>query len=94
MSVISTPIPESKPKGIEPVISLRGVSWQTYRALMAEVGDDRGWRIAYELGVLELRMPLLKHEAPKRLLENFIETVADELEMEVLEAGALTLELE
>ncbi|NES23081.1 MAG: Uma2 family endonuclease [Symploca sp. SIO3E6] len=94
MSLISTPIPESKPKGIEPVIPLRGVSWQTYKALMAEVGDDRGWRIAYELGVLELRMPLLKHEAPKRLLENFIETVADELEIEILEAGALTLERE
>ena len=94
MSIISTAIPESKPKDIEPVIPLRGVSWQTYRKLMAEVGDDRGWRIAYDLGVLELRMPLLKHEAPKRLLENFIETVADELEMEILEAGALTLERE
>lgn len=94
MSLISTPIPESKPKGIEPVIPPRGVSWQTYRALMAEVGDDRGWRIAYNPGVLELRMPLLKHQAPKGLLENFIETVADELEMEILEVGALTLERE
>jgi Uma2 family endonuclease len=94
MSAISTAIPESKSTGIEPVIPLRGVSWQTYRALMTEVGDDRGWRIAYDLGLLELRMPLLKHEAPKRLLENFIETVADELEMEILEAGALTLERE
>jgi len=61
---------------------------------MADVGDDRRWRMAYELGLLELRMPLLKHEAPKRLLENFIETVADELEMEILAAGVLTLERE
>jgi Uma2 family endonuclease len=94
MSLVSTAIPETKSKTLEPIIPLRGVSWQTYKALMTEVGDDRGWRITYDLGVLELRMPLLKHEAPKRLLENFIETVADELEMEILEAGALTLERE
>lgn len=94
MSLISPLIPESKSRDIGQIIALRGVSWQTYKALMTEVGDDRGWRIAYDLGVLELRMPLLKHEAPKRLLENFIETVADELEIEILAAGALTLERE
>jgi Uma2 family endonuclease len=92
MSVTSKSMPESQSTGVEPLISLRGVSWQIYKALMTDVGDDRGWRITYDLGILELRIPLLKHEAPKRLLENFVETVADELEIEILEAGALTLE--
>ncbi|MGA9382503.1 MAG: Uma2 family endonuclease [Phormidium sp.] len=75
-------------------IVMRGVSWQTYKQLMAEVGDDRAWRIAYDQGVLETRMPLLEHEVPKGLLESFIEAVADELEIEVLKAGSLTLERE
>jgi Uma2 family endonuclease len=92
MNLLTTPNVETQVNSSEPLIPLRGISWNTYKILMAEVGDDRAWRITYDQGVLELRMPLLKHEAPKRLLENFIETVADELGLEMLEAGALTLE--
>lgn len=77
-----------------PLIVMRGVSWQTYRALMAEVGGDRVWRIAYDRGVLELRMPLEEHEKPKGLLESFVEAIADELEIEVRKLGSLTLERE
>ena len=73
---------------------LKGVSWQTFKALMAEVGDDRAWRIAYDEGVLELRMPLQEHEVPKGLIESFVEAIADELEIEVMKLGALTLERE
>ncbi len=78
----------------EPVVTLRGVSWQTYKALMADVGDDRAWRIAYDRGVLEIRMPLPKHEEPKRLIESFIEALVDELGIEIRSLGALTLERE
>ncbi|HBL11214.1 MAG TPA: hypothetical protein DD379_07370 [Cyanobacteria bacterium UBA11162] len=76
----------------EPIVTLRGVSWQTYKALMADVGDDRAWRIAYDRGVLEIRMPLQKHEVPKILIGNFVTAIADELEIEIMELGALTLE--
>lgn len=41
---------------------MRGISWQTYKALMSEVGDDRDWRITYDRGILEIRMPLEEHE--------------------------------
>jgi Uma2 family endonuclease len=73
---------------------LRGVSWVTYQSLMAEVGDGRAWRIAYAAGVLELRMPLEEHEEPKRLLEDFITALVDELGIECRSLGALTLERE
>lgn len=75
-------------------VLMKGVSWDTYTKLMAEVGDDRAWRITYDRGVLEIRMPLLEHEVPKGLLESFIEAIADELAIEVLKAGSLTLERE
>lgn len=75
-------------------ILMRGVSWQTYKTLMAEVGDDRAWRISYDRGVLEIRMPLEEHEEPKGLLESFVEAAADELEIEVRKLGALTLDRE
>lgn len=75
-------------------VVLKGVSWSTFKALLADVGDDRAWRIAYDRGVLEIRMPLLEHEVPKGLIESFIEATADELEIEVMKAGSLTLERE
>ncbi|MFM9264969.1 Uma2 family endonuclease [Tychonema sp. BBK16] len=75
-------------------VVLKGVSWSTFKALVADVGDDRPWRIAYDRGVLEIRMPLLEHEVPKGMIESFIEATADELEIEVMKAGSLTLERE
>ncbi|HAX77294.1 MAG TPA: hypothetical protein DCY88_16040 [Cyanobacteria bacterium UBA11372] len=75
-------------------VILNGVTWQTFKILMSEVGDNRAWRIAYDRGVLEIRMPLLEHEVPKGLIEDFITAIADELEIEVLKAGALTIERE
>lgn len=88
--MVATP-PLSVERPSTPIV-MRGVSWQTYKALMAEVGGDRAWRITYDRGVLELRMPLEEHEEPKGLLESFIEAIADELEIEVRKLGSLTLE--
>jgi Uma2 family endonuclease len=75
-------------------ILMQGVSWQTYKTLMSEVGDNRAWRVTYDQGVLEVRMPSLEHEVPKGLLESFVEAIADELAIEVMKAGSLTLERE
>lgn len=83
-----SPAPDSS------VIVMCGISWPTYKAIMAEVDDNRIWRIAYDQNILELRMPSLKHEGPKGLLESFVEAAADELEIELLKAGALRLERE
>jgi Uma2 family endonuclease len=73
---------------------LRPIEWKTYRALMQDVGDARSWRVAYAEGVLEVRMPLQQHEQPKVMLANFVEAIADELEIEILELGSLLLERE
>jgi hypothetical protein len=78
----------------EGCLILNGVSWSTYKLLMADVGDGRAWRIAYASGVLELRMPLEEHEEPKRILENFVTAMVDELGIELRSLGALTLERE
>ncbi|NET58362.1 MAG: Uma2 family endonuclease [Symploca sp. SIO2E6] len=75
----------------EPKVVMQGVSWQTYKTLMSEVGDDRSWRISYDRGILEIRMPQEEHEEPLGLLESFVEAIADELEIEVRKLGALTL---
>lgn len=73
---------------------LQGISWPTFKAIINDVGENRAWRIAYDRGALEIRMPLQEHEEPKRLLEGFVEVVVDELEVEIRSLGALTLERE
>jgi Uma2 family endonuclease len=78
----------------EGCLVLNGVSWSTYKLLMADVGDGRAWRIAYASGVLELRMPFEEHEEPKRILEDFVTAMVDELGIELRSLGALTLESE
>jgi Uma2 family endonuclease len=75
-------------------VILKGVSWSTFKALLTDVGADRAWRIAYDRGVLEIRMPLEEHEEPKRLIESFVEAIVDELEIELRSLGSLTLERE
>jgi Uma2 family endonuclease len=77
-----------------PTIVMNGVRWETFKALMADVGDGRAWRIAYDKGVLEIRMPLPEHEEPKRLIEDFVTAIVDELEIEIRSLGALLLERE
>lgn len=86
--------PQQESVRAEARVVLNGISWQTFKALMADIGDNRACRIAYDQGLLEIRMPLTEHEEPKGLLESFIEAVADDLEIEVRKLGALTLERE
>jgi Uma2 family endonuclease len=92
--VTTTSTPVEQQTTPENRVILKGVSWSTFKALLADVGDDRAWRIAYDGGVLEIRMPHLEHEVPKGLIESFIEATADELEIELMKAGSLTLERE
>lgn len=95
MVTITSPPPQlqESDRVSNPVI-LKGVSWSTYKALMADVGDDRAWRIAYNQGVLEIRMPLQEHEVPKIMIAEFITAIVDELEIEIMQVGSLTLEHE
>ena len=92
--MVTTTLTPTQPSTEEKLITLAGIKWQTFKAIMSDVGDGRAWRIAYAEGVLEIRMPLPKHERPKVMLEQFIGALADELEIEAMSLGALTLERE
>ena len=91
LTTTSTPPQQSSE---EKLITLTGIKWLTFKAIMSDVGDGRAWRIAYAEGVLEIRMPLTEREEPKGMIESFVEAFADELDMEVRKLGALTLERE
>ena len=67
----------------------KGISWQTFQALLTHVGDARAWRIAYENGGLEIPMPYQEQEVPIIILASyFVNAIADELEIEAMQLGA------
>ncbi len=75
-------------------VVLQGVSWQTFKALMADIGEDRSCRLAYDQGILEIRVPYEQQEESKILIAGFVTATADELEIEIRQLGSLTLERE
>ena len=70
---------------------LHNISWETFEGLLAETGEDRGSRFAYEDGTLEIMTPLFEHENPKIQFDRFILILAEELEIEIRSAGSTTL---
>ena len=91
LTTTSTPPQQSSE---EKLITLTGIKWLTFKAIMSDVGDGRAWRVAYAEGVLEIRMPLTEHEEPVGMIEHFVGVVVDEMEIEMRQLGALTLERE
>jgi Uma2 family endonuclease len=88
-----TPTPEA-PAAKTQRVTLNGVSWQTYTQLLAELGDQRASRLAYDQGVLEITMPSDRHETHKKLLERMVETLTEELEQPAKSFGSTTLNRE
>ena len=43
-------------------ILLHHISWQTFKSILMESGEDRRTRFAYCQGTLEIMSPLYRHE--------------------------------
>jgi Uma2 family endonuclease len=71
-------------------VILRGVSWATYESLLVDFAGRSSPRFAYDQGVLEI-MPLsFPHENMNRLLQDLFSAVADEQELDFVNAGSTT----
>lgn len=75
-------------------ITLEGVSWPTYQALLHDMGDHRASRLAYDRGILEIIMPSDLHEVLNRLLDRIITALTEELDLKIKAYGSTTLERE
>jgi Uma2 family endonuclease len=71
------------------LIHLSGISWQTYEMLLKELGDRR-LRLTYNRGTLEIMAPSPEHELGKEVLGRFVETLAEELEVQIYPLGSTT----
>jgi Uma2 family endonuclease len=72
---------------------LRNVSWRTYEAFLAELGD-RPVRLTYDQGNLELMSPSRDHEKCKSLLGRMVEILTEELNVAIESGGSTTLRRE
>ncbi|PLZ94120.1 hypothetical protein CI594_16200, partial [Fischerella thermalis CCMEE 5196] len=70
---------------------LENISWQTFKAILADMGDERNTRLAYDNRILEIMTPLMPHENSNRLIERFVIVLCEELGLEVKSVGSLTL---
>jgi Uma2 family endonuclease len=71
-------------------VILKHISWQTYQSLILDFKREPAMRLTYNLGTLEIRMPLAPHETCKKILGRLIETATEELNLEIRSLGSLT----
>lgn len=69
---------------------LNELNWQEFEEILAELGENRGTRIAYDRGTLEIMSPLPEHETSKVLISNLVEALLEELDMEFWCLGSTT----
>lgn len=88
------PLPRRAPEsssGHDDRIVLRGVDWSVYEALVAARGDERGPRMTYLEGTLELMSPSDDHEWIKKTLARLLEAYALERALPLEGYGAWTV---
>jgi Uma2 family endonuclease len=75
-------------------VILRHVSWETYERLLSEHEQCSSPRFTYDRGVLEIMSPSIKHERLNRSLATLCEVIAEELHIELDNAGSTTFKRE
>ncbi len=66
------------------------VSWEDFENLLAEMGDNRSSRVAYDQGTLEITMPSQKHEYYKEIIRDLIKYLAEEFDFDCESLGSTT----
>jgi len=89
-----TAVKEPPPPQTTQRVILENVSWETYKQLLAEMGDRRTSPIAYNQGMLEIIMPSDRYETYKQLLERMVNTLTEELNLRVKGFASTTLNRE
>lgn len=69
---------------------LSNISWQTFETILAEMGNNRTTRLAYDHGTLEIMTPLMPHEHNNRLIHNLVVVLAEELNLNLKSTGSVT----
>jgi Uma2 family endonuclease len=91
MTPLSSTASSQTEAGAESRFLLENIRWSTYEALLEDLGDHRGARIAYEEGRLEIMSPSRKHERLKCILGRLLEAYAAVRKIDMTPVGSWTL---
>jgi Uma2 family endonuclease len=75
-------------------VLVEDVSWLEFAAIIEELGDHRGTRVAYSQGTLEIMSPSPEHEKAKVVISDLVKVLLDELEMPWESLGSTTFRRE
>lgn len=75
-------------------VVFRNITWQTFKAMLTEMGSDRVSRLTYDQGTLEIMTPLMPHERANRQIERLIWILVEELGLNILSVGSMTCKRE
>ena len=71
-------------------VVLENISWSEFEAILEDLGESRGSRIAYDRGRLEIMTPLPEHEVNKEYISDFLKILLEELDIEFCPLGSTT----
>lgn len=95
MSAAAPVLPASGPKPdpdrIDQRVTLRGVGWEDYEAILRARGERGGVRVTFLEGVLELMSPSIFHESDKKKLARLVEAFAEETDVPLEGYGSWTV---
>jgi Uma2 family endonuclease len=72
------------------IVHLSGISWHTYESLLNELSSTNHFRLTYYRGNLEIMAPSPERERYKKIVGRFVETLAEELELDIDPLGSTT----
>ena len=82
---------------IQPVdqpVLMDGVSWETFEALLADGGDQRQTRMAFDQGILEIVTPSFEHERFRDVVSGVAEEILNARGLDYLRSGSTTFKQE
>lgn len=72
-------------------VQLEDVDWPEFEAILAELGDSRGTRIAYTDRILTIVAPLFVHESSKASLGDVVKVLLEERDVDYVVSASTTL---
>ncbi len=72
-------------------VDLENINWAEFQAILAELGNSRNTRIAYNHQTLTIVAPLFQHEKSKVALGDMVKALLEELGIDYDASGSTTL---